>query len=181
MDCKPGFVPSCTISSSRASSSPSPIVRNTIHKVTFWYPRLFPRETYTEVIQFNRRDKTTQNQNSPHPHLLIPHNPHANRERPHTPPILPQVHVEPARPRHLLQLPLRARHPLHILAPEQGAEHLRQGDLTHLPAQTGVRAQTVMDVALQRPFRVHGFRVWEVSWGTGSRDLCSLFSMVRVS
>lgn len=79
-------------------------------------------------------------------HLIIPHDSHRGRERRQPTPVLTHIHKEPARPRNLLEVPLRPGDPPHVAPPEHGAEELNEGHLRRVAAQARVRAEAVEDV-----------------------------------
>ena len=75
--------------------------------------------------------------------------------------ILRHVDVEATRPRNLLELALRAGCAAEAVEAADGLEHGGQGDATGVAAEAAVRADAVVQVALEGARRVDGIRVGE--------------------
>ena len=82
-------------------------------------------------------------------------------EREIAPVVSPHVDVEPSRSRNLLQLALWSGRTPQIIQSAHNPQHRRQSNSTCLPAKTGMRPKSVMDIAIHRPVDPDRIRLGE--------------------
>lgn len=75
--------------------------------------------------------------------------------------ISPHIDIKPSGSRNLLQLPLRSRRPPQILQSTHNPQHSRQSNPTRLPAKTGMRSQSVVDISIHGPVDPDSIRLGE--------------------
>lgn len=75
--------------------------------------------------------------------------------------ISPHVDIRPSGRRNLLQLPLWTWCPPQVVESTHNPQHSRQSSPTRLPAKTGVRSQSVMDISIHGPVEPDCVRLGE--------------------